>query len=442
MSRTTPDRDHWGLPMRSNLRKWGLWQDSRSVIAFLLTVDLATMIAVSAALASGTADLSAFRRALILIALAMLFEETSRTVDRLRFRITEGVYVDMTSVWLVASAIVLPAAYAVIVVVVVRGHMWFRHQRRIGMHAYRQLFTAASMILGCLACGAVVRDLQPAVAGLSSAVESAIVVIAGLATFAAINVGLVAIGMYLAMKPQRAAVVLGTWEDNALELATLCIGGLTALAVLHQPWLTVLALPPMFVLQRSALVKELEQAASTDSKTGLLNAVAWEQLAKRELSRAAREHTAAAVLIVDLDHFKVVNDEHGHLAGDVVLAEVARCLSNELRDYDTIGRFGGEEFVAVLPDVDAAGAVEIAERVRRRIGEIRTSTLASTVAIASDAPLSASIGVSCYPEHGVEVDQLLRAADAALYRAKRGGRNRVEIAGAGPALDHERASSG
>src|SRR6266566_258391 len=144
MSRTTPDRDHWGLPMLSNLRKWGLWQDSRSVIAFLLTVDLATMIAVSAALASGTADLSAFRRALILIALAMLFEETSRTVDRLRFRITEGVYVDMTSVWLVASAIVLPAAYAVIVVVVVRGHMWFRHQRRIGMHAYRQLFTATS----------------------------------------------------------------------------------------------------------------------------------------------------------------------------------------------------------------------------------------------------------------------------------------------------------
>jgi diguanylate cyclase (GGDEF)-like protein len=148
------------------------------------------------------------------------------------------------------------------------------------------------------------------------------------------------------------------------------------------------------------------------------------------------------VLIVDLDHFKVVNDVHGHLAGDVVLVEVARCLSNELRDYDTIGRFGGEEFVAVLPDVDAAGAVEIAERVRRRIGEIRTSTLASTVAIASDAPLSASIGVSCYPEHGIEVDQLLRAADAALYRAKRGGRNRVEIAGAGPALDHERASSG
>ncbi len=369
--------------MLSNLRKWGLWQDSRSVIAFLLTVDLATIIAVSAALATGTADFSAFRRALILIALAMLFEETSRTVDRLRFRITEGVYVDMTSVWLVASAIVLPAAYAVIVVVVVRGHMWFRHQRRIGMHAYRQLFTAASMILGCLACGAVVRDLQPAVAGLSSAVESAVVVIAGLATFAAINVGLVAIGMYLAMKPQRA-----------------------------------------------------------DSKTGLLNAVAWEQLAKRELSRAAREHTAAAVLIVDLDHFKVVNDEHGHLAGDVVLAEVARCLSNELRDYDTIGRFGGEEFVAVLPDVDAARAVEIAERVRRRIGEIRTSTLASTVAIATDAPLSASIGVSCYPEHGIEVDQLLRAADAALYRAKRGGRNRVEIAGTGPALDHERASSG
>jgi diguanylate cyclase (GGDEF)-like protein len=422
--------------------EWALWRNPRPVIAFVLIAELITVAAAGAALATGTIDAGAARRLLILILLAIVFEETSRKVDRLRLRITEGVYVDMTSVWLPAGAIVLPPAYAVALVVAVRGHMWLRHQRRNGMTAYRQLFTAATMMLGCLACGVAVRQIAPAINGFSTALSAAVIVVVGLLMYAAINIALVAGAMCLAGRPQRAAVVLGTWEDNALELATLCIGGLTALAVLYQPWLTVLALPPMFVLQRSALVKQLEQAASMDSKTGLLNAVAWEQFAKRELSRAEREHTAAAVLIVDLDHFKVVNDEHGHLAGDVVLAEVARCLSNELRDYDTIGRFGGEEFVAVLSDVDAAGAVEIAERVRRRIGEIRTSTLASTVAIASDATLSASIGVSCYPEHGSEVDQLLRAADAALYRAKRGGRNRVEIAGAGPAMEHERASGG
>jgi diguanylate cyclase (GGDEF)-like protein len=422
--------------------EWALWRNPRPVIAFVLIAELIAATAAAVALATGASDASAARRTLVLILLAIVFEETSRRVARLRLRITEGVYVDMTSVWLPAGAIVLPPAYAVALVVVVRGHMWLRHQRRNGMAAYRQLFTVATMMLGCLACGVAVRQVAPVVDGLSTAFSTAIMVLVGLLMYAAINAALVAGAMWVTMKPQRAAVVLGTWEDNALELATLCIGGLTALAVLHQPWLTVLALPPMFVLQRSALVKELEQAASTDSKTGLLNAVAWEQLAKRELSRAEREHTGAAVLIVDLDHFKVVNDEHGHLAGDVALVEVARCLSNELRDYDTIGRFGGEEFVAVLPDVDAAGAVEIAERVRRRIRAIRTSTLASTVAIASDAPLSASIGVSCYPEHGIEVDQLLRAADAALYRAKRGGRNRVEVAGTGPAMEHERASGG
>jgi diguanylate cyclase (GGDEF)-like protein len=440
MSLARAPRAHSGAFARGSWLKWALWRNPRPVIAFVLIAELITVIAAATAFAAGTLDASAARRALILILLAIAFEETSRKVDRLRLRITDGVYVDMTSVWLPAGAIVLPPAYAVALVIAVRGHMWLRHQRRNGMAAYRQVFTAATMMLGCLACGVAVRQVAPAVDGVSTALSAAVMVVVGLLMYAAINIALVAGAMYLAGRPERAAVVLGSWEDNALELATLCIGGLTALAILYQPWLTVLALPPMFTLQRSALVKQLEEAASTDSKTGLLNAVAWEHLAQRELSRADREHTAAAVLIVDLDHFKSVNDEHGHLAGDVVLIEVGRCLSHELRDYDTVGRFGGEEFVAVLPDVDTAGAVEIAERVRRRISAIRTSTLASTVAIASDASLSASIGVACYPEHGTEVDQLLRAADAALYRAKRGARNRVEVAGAGPSMEPEHAS--
>jgi diguanylate cyclase (GGDEF)-like protein len=379
----------------------------------------------------------AFLRLLILLTLAVIFEETSRSVDRLRLRITEGVYTDMTSVWLVSGAIVLPGAYALTLVVLVRGHMWIRHQRRDGMRAHRQLFTAASMVLACLGAGALIATVAPLTEGPSSALGSALVVVVGLVVYTLINTGLVSGAMYLANRPERFSVVVGSWGDNALEIATLCLGALTALAILHQPWLTVLVLPPMFTLQRSALVKQLEEAASTDAKTGLLNAVAWEQLAGRELSRAQRERASAAVLIIDLDHFKAVNDIHGHLAGDAVLKGIGKCLTRELRGYDTVGRFGGEEFVAILPGVDVAGGMEIAERVRQRIAELRTSALTGIEATGTEAALSASIGVACYPVHGTEVDQLLRAADTGLYRAKRSGRNRVELAHDDPPTQRE-----
>jgi diguanylate cyclase (GGDEF)-like protein len=185
---------------------------------------------------------------------------------------------------------------------------------------------------------------------------------------------------------------------------------------------------PMILLQRGALIRELETVASTDSKTGLLNAIAWEQLAQRELSRASRDQLNVAILIIDLDRFKAVNDVYGHLVGDVVLREIGRCLITELRDYDTVGRFGGEEFVALLPDVTALEAGVIAERVRARINTLQMSVLSPSTVTADDSILSASIGVACFPQDGSELQELLHASDAALYVAKNAGRNRVEFA--------------
>jgi diguanylate cyclase (GGDEF)-like protein len=201
--------------------------------------------------------------------------------------------------------------------------------------------------------------------------------------------------------------------------------------VFNEPWLTPLVLMPMILLQRGALIRELETVASTDAKTGLLNAIAWEQLAQRELSRSSRDQMSVAILIIDLDRFKAVNDVYGHLAGDVVLREIGRCLTAELRDYDTVGRFGGEEFVALLPEVGAAEAAIIAERVRARINTLRMSVLAPDTQTEYDNTLSASIGVACFPGDGSELQELLHAADGALYVAKNSGRNRVEFAKSG-----------
>jgi diguanylate cyclase (GGDEF)-like protein len=167
-----------------------------------------------------------------------------------------------------------------------------------------------------------------------------------------------------------------------------------------------------------------EQQASEariDALTGLANRRALEEILAAEISRAHRFRHDLAVVVLDLDHFKEINDSFGHAAGDVMLREVSRLLTSLARQGDTVARWGGEEFVVVLPETDPAGASRFAERLRRTIeahavGEMQTST---------------SCGVaSMLPEDTVE--DLLGAADQALYRAKSNGRNRTENAIRGP----------
>jgi diguanylate cyclase (GGDEF)-like protein len=194
------------------------------------------------------------------------------------------------------------------------------------------------------------------------------------------------------------------------------------------------------------LVRHLQEVASTDSKTGLLNAAAWEDRAGRVLERAQRSRLGAALLILDLDHFKQVNDRHGHLAGDKVLASVAAALRAEVRDNDLVGRFGGEEFVIMLPghegmayDRDEVAAV--AERIRRRIDELGVE-IATPDGPLSVKDLSVSVGGATYPQDAGDLNRLLEVADSALFAAKRAGRNAVRV---GPYLhpaQHLRGSSG
>jgi len=243
--------------------------------------------------------------------------------------------------------------------------------------------------------------------------------------YAAVNFVVLFVAIYLAVRPVKLSELLENGQDVALEFATLCLGGLTALALVNQPLLSVLVVPPLFVLQRSVLTKQLEIAATTDSKTGLLNAATWQHTAQRELARAQREHESAALLIIDMDNFKLVNDTYGHIAGDAALRAVADCLARELRQYDAIGRFGGEEFVAMLSGVDELAAVGISERIRQQVQLLEVATL--TEGQPPLIGLSASIGISCFPEHGQELEDLLHSADSALYAAKRAGRNRVMV---------------
>jgi diguanylate cyclase (GGDEF)-like protein len=172
-----------------------------------------------------------------------------------------------------------------------------------------------------------------------------------------------------------------------------------------------------------------------DSKTGLLNAATWESEAAAEISRAARTRSPLSVALIDIDHFKAVNDTYGHLVGDTVLRAFSDELREQLRGYDLTGRFGGEEFVVLLPQTDEADAVTIAERLRIDIAAMAIPVDEDTRS-GRRIRLTVSIGVAALGAAGTELTDLLTAADAALYHAKQTGRNKVHAATANIPLAH------
>ena len=165
----------------------------------------------------------------------------------------------------------------------------------------------------------------------------------------------------------------------------------------------------------------LRDQAARDPLTGIWNRNAIFDVFRRERSRAEREGNAIAIVMLDIDHFKNLNDNYGHMAGDAVLREFTRRISTSLRPYDAVGRYGGEEFLVILPGCDLAAGARHAERLRGLLSEEPFDTSegrhTATCSLGVASTSSSSPG---------DTDSLIRAADAALYRAKRNGRNRVE----------------
>jgi diguanylate cyclase (GGDEF)-like protein len=174
---------------------------------------------------------------------------------------------------------------------------------------------------------------------------------------------------------------------------------------------------PILAGQRE--LAKVEERAVTDPLTGLPNRRAAEEMIRRMVAQAGRSLSPLGVVLLDLDRFRVLNDLHGLSHGDRALAAVARLLSATIRASDFAARFGGEEFLLLLPETDRRGAMELAEKVRR---QIERTELVQT------GPITASFGVAGLPEDAVDPHELIRKADRALYMAKAQGRNRVESA--------------
>jgi len=328
---------------------------------------------------------------------------------------------DLLSAWWLPMAVLLPPAYVLIAPWPLMALTQWRvrpaplHRRVFSAAVIGLSYAAASLVFHTSFSSSVGLPLGPTRLAWVAAVAAA-----GLAA-AALNSMLVAVAVK-AVDPQTCwGALLWDAEDLRLDALEVCAGVIVAVMVGIGAVLLAVTVPPILLLQRGLLHAQLRAAARHDPKTGLLNAVTWEREAASALQALRRDQQPGTVLLIDIDHFKDVNDTHGHLVGDHVLRAVADTLSSGMRDQDLLGRFGGEEFVALLATADAAETAPIAERLRQQVAELSVPTaggLAVTVTV--------SIGVAAVDQsRSLAVADLLVAADACMYQAKAAGRNQV-----------------
>jgi diguanylate cyclase (GGDEF)-like protein len=355
-----------------------------------------------------------------------------------------GVWRDLLSAWWLPVALLLPPLYALAAPALL-GLLGYLRVRPASV--YRRLFSGAALGLAGACASALFRLLTPAVPAGQASVwltypgpntwlmrpQQAAIAIACAVTFGVLSAGLVAVAAWLVAPDARLADMLWDRERMLLDLTETCVGILVTVSCALSALLLVVALPPVVLLQRSLLHSQLKAQARTDAKTGVLNAGAWQGEADLAVGRARRRRQPVAVLLADVDHFKVVNDTYGHLTGDAVLRTLASEMRDQVRESDLVGRFGGEEFAILLSGTTQEDANLVAERIRRGAAVVRVLTKETMVGV------TVSIGVAVLGQHGDDLSQLIDAADRALYRAKRTGRDRVCLSEPGDAMPGDAA---
>lgn len=392
--------------------RWPLLGQRRPLVAYLCGIVALDLVAIVFFSISGV-----FRWSDVLTFTALMMCGAVCIEATRRLGMPAGVYRDLLSAWWLPAALLLPPLYALLAPIPLQ----FLLQKRVrATVVYRRVVSSAAIgLAGCAASllfHAAVGDLNALTRGEGGPI---LVAIGCAVLFTVINTALIAVAAHTADPESRWREVLWNRENLLLDVVELCLGVLVAITCGLNLALLVLALPPVVLLQRSLLHAQLQAAARTDLKTGLLNAAAWQREADTEIVRARRTGETLALLIVDIDHFKRVNDTYGHLIGDQVLVGVADTIRSQLRDYDVVGRFGGEEFVVLLPRADVTEARRVAERLRSRVGRMAVPADDNMITV------TISVGVAIMSVHGDDLIELLAAADLALYRAKELGRDQI-----------------
>jgi len=407
------------------VRAWPVWGLAPWLRTYIIVVLLADLLAVGLAVRVGLGS----GHDLALLAVLVACDAATIEVYR-RAGENAGVIKEVYGVWELPIAILLPPIYALTVPILRHALAQWRirqfppHRRAFSAAVIGLSYGAASLAFHAVTGSPLASTVTP---GTHTSAWILAVALAGILQWV-INTGML-------LPAWKASDPAASLRDLALaseavrnDVAEVCVAVLVTFAIAINPLAIVFALPFAMLLQRSLRHAQLVNASRIDAKTGLLNAGTWEREAAVEVARAVRTRTPLALALVDVDHFKGVNDTFGHLTGDRALRAIARAFRIYLRDYDLIGRFGGEEFALLLPHTSALDAYGIAERIREHIAigplEVGDRPDGEHVRVTVSIGVAA-LGAPWDTLTGSQITDLLATADRALYQAKRAGRDRV-----------------
>jgi diguanylate cyclase (GGDEF)-like protein/putative nucleotidyltransferase with HDIG domain len=331
-------------------------------------------------------------------------------------------------VFLVAAALLLPPELLVLIPLVQTVPEWLKERTPWPI----QGFNISNYTLDSLAAWGAAKLVNDHAGGLiaNSNARFAIAGLAASVAFVAVNHVLVGVILKLGRGHSFGETGLFSAEQLSVDVVLTILGVSLAAFWDWNPWLIFAALAPLVVVHRSLSVPQLQAEARVDAKTGLYNARYFATALATEIARAARFERPMSLIMADLDLLRDINNTYGHLAGDAVLKGIAEIFHEELRHYDVPARFGGEEFSILLPETPPEQALEIAERIRRKVAEREFEVETAAEPIRA----TVSLGVAGFPKDGLDANELIHQADLAVYRGKLQGRNRVVSASTEPLL--------
>jgi diguanylate cyclase (GGDEF)-like protein len=406
----------------ADVRSWAWWQLPPVLRCYVGAAPLAMLGVIAYALPNTAWHLDDLLKFLLLLGCALVsVAATPRDAYR-----QPGMVRDFITAWVLPVAILLPPVYAMIMPVPLYLLTQLLAARGV---IYRRVFSAAAISLAYGAAALLFRVFPHSFAGgaigtgthaLTWAVAVAACELVGGRGHHFLIVG----AIKLSDPSAKLSVIELNPEALQGDFAEFDLGILITVVVAVNAVLAIFAVPTVLLARRFIMHAQLVVQSRIDSKTGLLNSSTWEAEAGIELARAVRTHTPLSIALVDIDHFKVVNDTHGHLVGDKVLRAVTDALRSQLRNYDLAGRFGGEEFIVLLPHARESDAISIAERLRTHVAgmAIPVDDLDES---AGYVRLTISVGVASLDGVSQELTDMMAAADAALYHAKETGRNKT-----------------
>jgi len=406
----------------ASVRTWAWWRLPWPLRCYVGAAPLAMVVLAGYAASQTTwyaADLWKF---LLLLGCALV--SVAATPRNAYYK--SGMVRDFITAWVLPVAILLPPVYALIMPIPLYSLTQALSPRSV---VYRRVFSAAAISLAYGAVAVLFRVFPASFAGPSIGTGvHALTWTLAVAVCELVGGRINHLLIWGAMKLSDPNVKLVDVEFNREALqgdfAEFDLGILITVVTAVNAVLAVFAVPTVLLARRFMMHAQLLEKSRIDTKTGLLNSSTWEGEATAEIARAIRTRSPLALALVDIDHFKAVNDTHGHLVGDKALRAVTDALRGQLRAYDLAGRFGGEEFAILLPHTTQVNALIIAERLRTRIA-------AMPIPIRNDDPsgpsvrLTVSIGVTVLDNASRELTDLLADADTALYYAKENGRNKT-----------------